>query len=114
MRTKARGTCFWVVAAGALAVVGALGIALTVIVVDTPSDLWRTYWVQLLIVKTVAVLVAASLGAFNHLVLVPALEVDPEGVHTLKRVRASLRLELTALSVVLVLSALLVRAASVL
>lgn len=105
-------TRFSVLAAGALAAVTVFGLYLTWVIIDSPSDLWATPWGRLLIAKLLVVAVAASFGAHNHHVIVPALERAEEDDPTVERLRSTLRFEVLALAAVTVLTALLVRAAS--
>ena len=71
------GVRFSVIAAGALVIAGLAGSVLTVIVLDTPSELWLTPWGQVLLLKFVAVLSAAGFGAYNHFRVIPWMNDNP-------------------------------------
>ena len=53
---------FSVLATIALVAVGVAGVILTVVVLDSPSELWATEWGRTLIAKTLFVAVAAAAG----------------------------------------------------
>ena len=103
---------FSVVATVALVAVGVAGLGLTVIVLDSPSELWTTDWGRTLLAKTAFVGVAAGAGAYNHWVLIPRLEEVPEDPELGDRFRAIVTGEAIALGAVLVATALLMGAAS--
>jgi copper transport protein len=67
------GARFSVVAAAGLVVVGVVGVALTAMIVDSPSQLWTTDWGRLLLVKLALVAAGAALGGYNHFVLLPRM-----------------------------------------
>lgn len=106
---------FSVVATAALAVAGACGIVLAVTILDSFDGLWSTPWGRVLLAKTMAVGVAAGIGAYNHFVVVPALRSADAGRSTAftRRLRSTLRIELLVLTVVAVLTASLVASAAV-
>ncbi len=103
---------FSVVATIALVAVGIAGIALTVIVLDSPSELWTTEWGRTLGAKVAFVGVAACADGYNHKVLIPAMHRshhDPVLAHHFRRVVTA---EAVALVGVLAITALLIGAAS--
>lgn len=103
---------FSVVATLALVAVGVAGVALTAIVLDTPSELWATEWGRTLIAKTLFVAVAAAAGGYNHRVLIPQLQATPDDPRPTQRFRMIVTGEALALTAVLVATALLMGAAS--
>lgn len=103
---------FSVVASMALVAVGAAGLVLTAIVLDSPSELWSTDWGRLLMAKTFFVALAGIAGGYNHRVLVPQLSGASDNPALTDRFRTVVSLEALALVAVVVLTALLVGAAS--
>lgn len=103
---------FSVVASMALVVVGAAGLVLTVIVLDSPSELWSTDWGRLLMAKTLFVALAGVAGGYNHRVLIPELNHASDDPELAGRFRTVVSLEAAALVAVMILTALLVGAAS--
>lgn len=103
---------FSVVASIALVVVGAAGLALTVTILDAPSELWSTPWGRLLIAKTSLVGVAAAMGGYNHAVLIPLMSDQPENELLARRFRRAVTIEAAVLGAVVGVTALLVAAAS--
>lgn len=103
---------FSIVAGAALVVVGAAGIVLTVIVLDSPSGLWSTPWGRLLMAKVATVLVAGSVGAYNHTVLMPELFAKPDSPELDRWFKGVVTGEAVALALVLLLTSFLVVAAS--
>lgn len=101
-----------VVATIALVVVAVAGMYLAVVILDGPSGLWTTEWGRVFMAKLAVVAAAAGLGAHNHHVIVPALEVSEEHPDAVRRLRTTLRKEVVALAGVTVLTAVLVRSAS--
>lgn len=65
---------------GTVAAVVASGLMMTVMIIDAPSDLIDTPWGRRLVVKLVAVALAAGLGGYHHRVVVPALRVSGDTV----------------------------------
>jgi len=102
---------FSVVASLDLVVVGAAGLVLTVIVLDSPVELWSTPWGRLLMAKLVFVAVGAAAGGYNHRVLIPEMELT-DSPRVSSRFRAVVTGEAVMLAGVPVLTALLVGAAS--
>ncbi|MEZ5219755.1 MAG: CopD family protein [Ilumatobacteraceae bacterium] len=103
---------FSVVATIALVAVAVAGLALTVIVLDSPSGLWSTQWGRTLLVKTVLVVLAAAGGAYNHRVLIPQLSAAPDDPTLAARFRTVVTFEAVALAAVVAATALLMGAAS--
>ena len=103
---------FSVVATLALVAVGVAGVALTVIVLDSPSELWATEWGRTLIAKTLFVAAAAAAGGYNHQVLIPQLQATPDDPVLAHRFRTIVTGEALALIAVLATTALLMGAAS--
>lgn len=100
---------FSVVASIALVVVGAAGVAMAVMILDSPSQLWASPWGRLLLAKTLFVVAAAAGGAYNHRVLVPQLERRGDEA-TSQKLRVVVTGESVALVLVAVLTAFLVAA----
>ncbi len=103
---------FSVIATAALVAAGVAGTALSIIVIDAVADLWSTPWGQLLIAKIAVVAVAAAGGAYNHLVIVPALNQTPDDHTTIDRFRTVVTLEAAALVAVAIITAFLIAASS--
>jgi len=112
LRARQLGVRFSVVATVALVVVGLAGVILTVIVLDSPSELWVTDWGRVLIAKTIFVGSAAAAGGYNHKVLVPALDAAPDDADLAHRFRNVVTGEAAALVAVAVATAVLMGAAS--
>ena len=106
------GVRFSVVAIVALVAAAVAGVALTVVILDSVSEIWTTAWGQLLIVKVLLVSVAAAGGAYNHRVIVPELERAPDDAELATRFRAVVTVEAVALIAVTVVTALLIAASS--
>ena len=81
------------VASVALASVAVAGTALAIAILDSPSELFTTSWGRLLIVKVLAVAIAAGIGAYNHFVTVPMLDRDPADGEAANRLRRLVRIE---------------------
>ena len=103
---------FSVIASVALAAVGVAGLALAWSILDAPSELWSTSWGRLLLVKVTMVGLAASLGAYNHFFVVPVLESDASNEGASEQVAKVVRIEGAILIAVVVITAILVGAAS--
>jgi copper transport protein len=103
---------FSVVATIALVAVGVAGLALTVIILDSPSEIWSTEWGRLLLLKTLFVAVAAGAGGYNHKVLIPQMNRAPDDPALTSRFRTIVTGEAGALVAVLVVTAFLMGAAS--
>jgi copper transport protein len=103
---------FSVLATVALVAVGLAGLVLTVIIVDSPAELWTTEWGRLLIAKTAFVAIAAAAGGYNHMILIPEMLRFPNDNTLAQRFRAIVAGEAAALLAVLGITALLMGAAS--
>ena len=103
---------FSVVATVALVAAGIAGVALSVVILDSPSQLWSTPWGQLLLVKVALVALAAAGGAYNHKIIVPELDRSPEDVAVAHRFRSVVTLEAVALVAVTIITALLIGASA--
>lgn len=103
---------FSVVAGIALVVVGLAGVALTVIVLDGPSELWTTAWGRVLMAKILFVAVAAGAGGYNHKVLIPEMNNAPDDPGPVGSFLSVVSGEAAALVVVALLTAVLMGAAS--
>lgn len=100
------------VAGLALVGVAIAGAALTAAILDAPSELFTTSWGRILLLKLAAVGVAAAIGAYNHFVTVPALHTDSADHEAGDRLRRLVRVEGAILLAIVVLTAILVGAAS--
>lgn len=84
---------FSTVATGALVVAGVAGVVMTTFIIDRISELWQTPWGRFLLGKVWLVLFAGAIGAYNHFVLVPALDRDPDDTVATARIRTTLATE---------------------
>lgn len=100
------------VATVALVAVAAAGLVMTVLVMDSFSELTSTEWGQILLLKVAVVGLAALGGAYNHFRLIPALDAEPDDPALLDRVRATITAEAILLVFVVIVTAALVAAAS--
>lgn len=112
LRARQLAMRFSVVATVALVVVGLAGVILTIIVLDSPSELWTTEWGRVLIVKTVFVGVAAAAGGYNHKILIPLMDAAPDNAELSRRFRNVVTGEAAALVAVSIATAFLMGAAS--
>lgn len=103
---------FSVIAGAALAVAGVAGTVLAAIILDSVSELWTTPWGRLLMAKTAAVVAAASLGSFNHFVVIPWMNAHPDDDARSVRIRNTATGEAILLIVVIAVTAFLVGASS--
>lgn len=101
---------FSTVATFAILFVAATGIAMSLLIVDSLSDYLTTPWGRLLLVKVALVAAAGVVGAYNHYVVVPALDVDPDHPTHLPLARRTVAVEMIILVAVAVLTAFLTRA----
>lgn len=109
------GIRFSIVASAALVVVGAAGLALTWMIIDSVAALWTTPWGRLLAVKTLAVALAGALGIYNHRRLLPRTVRGRSVIgatSTGSWLRFAVGIEALTMTVVLVVTAFLVGAAS--
>ncbi len=109
------GIRFSVLASVAAVVVGVAGIALTWSILDSTSSLWTTPWGRLLLIKLAVVALAGVMGLYNHRTLLPSavqsrsvVGSSPDGV----RLRMAVGVEALVMVTVVVITALLVGAAS--
>ncbi len=103
---------FSVIAGAALAVAGVAGTVLAAIILDSVSELWTTPWGRLLMAKTAAVIAAASLGSYNHFVVIPWMNAHPNDDARSVRIRNTATGEAILLIVVIAVTAFLVGASS--
>ncbi len=103
---------FSVIATIALIGAGTAGIALSAIVLDSVSEIWTTPWGRLLALKVALVATAATGGAYNHRVVLPALDQNPEHQLTIDRFRTVATFEAAALVAVSIVTAVLIAASS--
>ena len=103
---------FSVVATVALVAVGVAGLGLTVVILDSPAELWTTEWGRLLVLKTLFVAGAGLAGAYNHRVLIPQMNRAPDDPLLTAEFRQVLTGEAVALAAALVVTAFLMGAAS--
>lgn len=103
---------FSTLAMASLTAVIVAGLAMTVLILERPGDLVTTTWGRVLIGKTLAVAVAAGMGAYNHFRLRPALEQSPDDPALAKQLRTSLTIESIVFGVVVLLTAWLVASAT--
>lgn len=103
---------FSVIAGVALAIAGLAGAILAAIILDAVSELWTTPWGQLLIAKTIAVAAAASLGTYNHFVVIPWMNAHPDDDDRSVKIRNTATGEALLLIAVIVVTAFLVGASS--
>ncbi len=100
------------VATVALIAVAGAGLLMAVFVLDSFGELTGTEWGKILLLKTVAVAIAAGGGAYNHFVLLPALEAAPDDEELAAELRSTVTAEAILLAFVVVVTAWLVAAAS--
>jgi copper transport protein len=96
------------VATVALVAVAAAGVVMALQILDAPSEILDSEWGRTLAIKLGAVAVAASLGAYNHLVLRPVLAADPDNERAAASARSVLTSEAIVLGFVVVVTAFLV------
>jgi len=100
------------IATVALAAVAVAGLVLAVFVLDGFGELTGTEWGRMLILKTAGVALAASLGAYNHFRLRPAIVASPDDVAVRSTLRSVLTAEAILLSFVVIVTCWLVAAAT--
>lgn len=104
---------FSVVAAIALVIAGGAGTLLAMTILDSVSELWTTPWGRVLLAKIGLVAVAAAAGGYNHKVLIPRMmSLPPHDPKADAEFRRAATIEGAALLLVIVLTAVLVAAAS--
>jgi copper transport protein len=95
----------------ALGAVVAAGLVMAIAILDSVGELTSTQWGQTLLLKTAATSIAMAAGAYNHFVLLPALERDPHDEVLHRSVRSTVTAEAIMLGFVVVATASLVAAA---
>lgn len=104
---------FSVVAAVALVIAGMAGVVLAAIILDSVDELWSTPWGRFLLAKVAIVAAAAAAGGYNHKVLIPRMmNRPPNDPQSDAEFRRAVSIEGAAIGLVVVLTALLVGAAS--
>lgn len=99
------------VAGVALILVALAGSLMALLILDELGDLVATVWGRTLLAKVATVGVVVVLGAYNHFVVVPALERDGTAVaEQIRRARRTVTAEAVLLLAVVSLSMLLVGA----
>jgi len=93
---------FSVVAAVAVVFTGFAGAVLSLLIADSPADLFATPWGRMLLAKLALVGVAGAIGGYNHRVLIPRLSLDADHSVDARNLAATMRVE----SVILVGAAL--------
>lgn len=96
----------------ALGAVVAAGLVMAIAILDSFGELTSTQWGQTLLLKTAAATIAMAAGAYNHFVLLPALERDPDDDVLHRSVRSTVTAEAIMLGFVVVVTAWLVAAAT--
>ncbi|NNF53044.1 MAG: copper resistance protein CopC [Acidimicrobiales bacterium] len=104
---------FSVVAAVSLVAVALAGLALAVIILESPAQLWSTPWGRFLVAKSALVAVVAAVGGYNHKVLIPKLESAPDDPVLAAEFRSVVTREATLMVAVAVLTAFLVGASAI-
>jgi len=95
----------------ALGAVVAAGLVMAIAILDSFGELTSTQWGQTFLLKTAAASIAMAAGAYNHFVLLPALERDPDDELMHRSVRSTVTAEAIMLGFVVVVTAWLVAAA---
>jgi len=90
--------------------VAGAGVAMSFLIIETMADYLTTAWGRVLLIKVGLVLVAAGIGAYNHYVVVPGLERDPDEGVLLRRARITVTTEAILLVGVAFVSVLLTEA----
>ena len=76
------------------------GVLMSLMITDGFGDYTGTDWGRILIVKTVLVAVVAGIGGYNHVVVVPGLEFDPDDSSLSARARRTVTVEAALLLLV--------------
>jgi copper transport protein len=100
------------VATVALIVVTLAGSLMTLFVIDGFNELTGTDWGRLLLVKVAAVGITASIGGYNHFVVVPALERPDDADAMSDRARATVTVEAVILTFVVAITVFLTSAST--
>ena len=98
------------IATVALIAVTVAGVLMSLMIIDDVGDLTGTQWGRLLLIKTFAVGVTVAIGAYNHFVVVPALERQPDPATVARRARTTVTLEAIVLLCVVIVTVFLKRA----
>lgn len=106
------GARFSVVAVVALVAASVPGLVLSVVILDSVSEIWSTSWGQLLVLKLLLVMFAAACGGYNHRVLIPDLEQAPDSGALAQRFKTIVTAEAAVLVAVVIVTALLIGASS--
>ncbi len=106
------GMRFSTIATFSLIAAGVAGIVLSVVVLDSVTALWSTPWGRLLASKVLVVGVAAIGGGYNHFVVLPGLDENPEHPEIVDRFRRIATLEAIALLAVACITAFLIAASA--
>ena len=96
----------------ALIAVALAGTLMSLMITDGYGDFTDTPWGRILLVKVGAVLVAAGIGAYNHFVMVPAIDRDPADPATATLVRRTMTAEALVLLSVVILTVFLTTAST--
>lgn len=100
------------VATVALVAVAVAGAVMAVFIVDDLDDLTGTVWGRRLIIKLVAVAVAAALGGYHHLVTVRRIDDPATSAQVIARARTTLVVEALVLAFVVAATGYLVNGAT--
>lgn len=100
------------VATVALVAVSLAGVLMSIMIIDRFADFTGTPWGRILLVKVGAVAVAVTVGAYNHFVVVPAIERDPDDRATATLVRRTMTAEAAVLVFVAIVTVLLTTAST--
>ena len=103
---------FSVIAMVALAAAAAAGVAMALMIDSDVAGYLDSEWGRLLAIKSALVVTAAGIGAYNHFVMLPRLEADPDGERVLATARRTLTVEAVALVGAALVSAALVAAST--
>ena len=101
---------FSTIAGAALIVVALAGSLMTLMIIDDLGDITGTDWGRLLIVKVVAVGIAAAVGGYNHFVVVPKLAIEQTAAAATRTARVTVAVESVVLIFVVVITAFLTNA----
>jgi len=103
---------FSVVASITLVGAAVTGIVMTVVILDSVTELWSTPWGRLLVAKVLLVGIAVAGGGYNHRIVIPALELSPNNDAVARQFRSIVTLEAVALVSVALITGLLIAASS--
>ena len=100
------------IAAAALIAVGVAGLTLAWSILDSIGELFTTPWGRSLIAKLILVGAAGAIGGYNHYIVLPRLSTSPDDEQASHLLRRTARTESGFLIAALVITAILVGAAS--